>query len=68
MNFKNVASTMDKIFRQALVSRKLQRYGNILISIFQQGFASIEKIFTFGGRLCTSLYNSMKFLDFPDLS
>ena len=52
---------MDKIFRQALVSRKLQRYENILISIFQQGFASIEKIFTFGGRLCTSLYNSMKF-------
>ena len=44
---------MDKIFEKN--SCEMAHYGKILIPIIQVFFASINKIFVFGGRLGTRL-------------
>ena len=41
--------------RQTLFSCETARYGKGSISIFQQFFASIDKVFILGGRLGTRL-------------
>ena len=46
---------------------KIPSYGKFLISIFQQLFASIDKIFIQKQEWGLG-YNSMKVRDFPDLS
>ena len=49
-------------------SCEIVKYGKVLISIFQQFFASInKKKFFWEGHSALS-YNSMDFLDFPDFS
>ena len=42
-------------------SCKIASYGKSLVTIFQEIFTSIEKIFILGGRLSTRLYNSINF-------
>ena len=52
-----VTSKVDKL----QFSCKIAPYGKSLVTIFQEIFTSIEKIFILGGRLSTRLYNSINF-------
>ena len=47
--------SFKKYLRQTLVSCEIAKYGKVLISIFHQFFASINKIFISEGRLGTRL-------------
>ena len=47
--------SFKKYLRQTLVSCEIAKYGKVLISIFHQFFASINKIFISKGRLGTRL-------------
>ena len=49
-------------------SCEIAKYGKVLISIFQQFFASINKKKLFWEGHSALSYNSMDFLDFPDFS
>ena len=43
-----------RCLRQSLVSCQISNYAKVLISVFQQFFASIGEIFILGGKLGTS--------------
>ena len=57
-DFKDLTTTMDKIFDKLdklWFSCEIVHYGKSLNSIFQEFFASIDKIWILGGRLSTRL-------------
>ena len=57
--------SFTKYLRQTLVFIKTAHYGKSPISVFQEIFTSTDKMFSSGGGLGN---NSLKFLDFPDIS
>ena len=61
------ATAMDRIFEKKLFSYEIAHYRKILISIFQQFLASMNKMFILEGRLGTRI-QFVVFQDFPDLS
>ena len=54
-DFKDLTTTMDKIFDKLWFSCEIVHYGKSLNSIFQEFFASIDKIWILGGRISTRL-------------
>ena len=52
---KKKEQSWTKYMRQTLVLLEAAHYSKRSVSVFQQGFASIHKIFIFQGQLSTSL-------------
>ena len=59
--------SFTKYLRLAQFSRKIAHQGKSLISVFQEYFGSIDKIFLLAGRLDTRV-SFMKFRHLPDIS